>query len=38
VKVVYTTGHPDPQLISPDSWNMDNHFMERPNAKKIISI
>ena len=35
VKVVYTTGHPNPELISPDNWNMDNHFMERPNAKRV---
>jgi pimeloyl-ACP methyl ester carboxylesterase len=35
VKAVYTTGHPKPELISPDNWNMDNHFMERPNAKQV---
>ena len=35
VKVVYTMGHPNPALISPDNWNMDNHFMERPNAKRV---
>jgi pimeloyl-ACP methyl ester carboxylesterase len=35
VKVVYTSGHPDPALISPDNWNMDNRFMERPNAKRV---
>jgi hypothetical protein len=22
-------------LISPDNWNMDNHFLERPNAKQV---
>src|ERR1700761_5627086 len=25
VYAVYTTGHPNPELISPDNWNMDNH-------------
>jgi pimeloyl-ACP methyl ester carboxylesterase len=35
VKTVYTHGHPRRELISPDSWNMDNHFLERPNAKKV---
>jgi pimeloyl-ACP methyl ester carboxylesterase len=35
VKVVYTSGHPKPDLISPDNWNMDNHFLERPNAKRV---
>jgi pimeloyl-ACP methyl ester carboxylesterase len=35
VYAVYTTGHPTPELISPDNWNMDNHFLERPNAKRV---
>lgn len=35
VKVVYTTGHPNPELISPDNWNMDNLFLARPNAKRV---
>jgi pimeloyl-ACP methyl ester carboxylesterase len=35
VKTVYTTGHPDPELISPDNWNMDNHFLARPSAKRV---
>jgi pimeloyl-ACP methyl ester carboxylesterase len=35
VYAVYTTGHPNPELISPDNWNMDNHFLERPNAKQV---
>jgi pimeloyl-ACP methyl ester carboxylesterase len=35
VKTVYTTGHPDPKLISPDNWNMDNYFLARPNAKRV---
>jgi pimeloyl-ACP methyl ester carboxylesterase len=35
VKTVYTHGHPHPELISPDNWNMDNHFLERPDAKQV---
>jgi pimeloyl-ACP methyl ester carboxylesterase len=35
VKTVYTHGHRRPELISPDNWNMDNHFMERPDAKQV---
>jgi pimeloyl-ACP methyl ester carboxylesterase len=35
VQLVYTHGHPRPELISPDNWNMDNHFLERPGAKQV---
>ena len=35
VKTVYTHGHARPELISPDNWNMDNHFLERPDAKQV---
>ena len=35
VRTVYTHGHPDPELISPDNWNMDLHFLARPNAKRV---
>jgi pimeloyl-ACP methyl ester carboxylesterase len=35
VHAVYTTGHPKPEAISPDNWNMDNHFLDRPNAKQV---
>jgi pimeloyl-ACP methyl ester carboxylesterase len=35
VKTVYTHGHARPELISPDNWNMDNHFLERPGAKQV---
>jgi len=35
VKTIYTHGHPRPQLISPDNWNMDVHFLERPGAKQV---
>jgi pimeloyl-ACP methyl ester carboxylesterase len=35
VKTIYTHGHPLPELVSPDNWNMDNHFLERPGAKQV---
>src|SRR5262249_47926230 len=35
VKVVYTHGHGDPERISPDHWNMDLHFRERPGAHEV---
>jgi pimeloyl-ACP methyl ester carboxylesterase len=35
IRAVYTTGHPRPELISPDNWDVDNHFLERPNAKQV---
>ena len=35
VRLVYTHGHREPDLISPDNWNMDLHFLERPNAKRV---
>ena len=35
VKLVYTHGHPKPELISPDNWNMDLHYLGRPNAQRV---
>jgi pimeloyl-ACP methyl ester carboxylesterase len=35
IKQVYLYGHKNPELISPDNWNMDFRFMERPNARKV---
>jgi pimeloyl-ACP methyl ester carboxylesterase len=35
IKQVYLHGHKNPELISPDNWNMDFLFMERPNARQI---
>jgi pimeloyl-ACP methyl ester carboxylesterase len=35
VRLVYTHGHKNPGQISPDNWNMDVHFLERPNAKRV---
>jgi hypothetical protein len=33
IKQVYLYGHKNPELISPDNWNMDFRFMERPGAR-----
>ena len=35
VQAIYKTGHPDPSAISPDNWNMDLHFLARPNAHRV---
>ena len=35
IKAVYLHGHKHPDLISPDNWNMDYRFMERPNARRV---
>jgi pimeloyl-ACP methyl ester carboxylesterase len=35
IKTVYTFGHKHTELISPDNWNMDFRFMERPNARRV---
>jgi pimeloyl-ACP methyl ester carboxylesterase len=35
VKAIYTTGHPDESVISPDNWNMDSYFLTRPNAHRV---
>ena len=35
IKMVYQHGHRDPARISPDNWNMDFRFMERPNARRV---
>jgi pimeloyl-ACP methyl ester carboxylesterase len=35
VKAVYTTGHKKPELISPDNWNMDSHFLMRPGSHQV---
>jgi pimeloyl-ACP methyl ester carboxylesterase len=35
VKTIYLHGHPNPEKISPDNWNMDVHYLERPNAKRV---
>ena len=35
IKAIYLHGHRNPDLISPDNWNMDFRFMERPNARRV---
>lgn len=35
IKTIYLHGHPDPSKISPDNWQMDNHFLERPGARQV---
>jgi pimeloyl-ACP methyl ester carboxylesterase len=35
IKAIYTHGHPRPELISPDNWNMDLHLLERPGARGV---
>jgi pimeloyl-ACP methyl ester carboxylesterase len=35
IKQIYTHGHPRPEVISPDNWNMDLHYLNRPNARRV---
>jgi pimeloyl-ACP methyl ester carboxylesterase len=35
IKQAYLSGHKNPEFISPDNWNMDFRFMERPNARQV---
>jgi len=35
IKMVYQHGHRDLTRISPDNWNMDFRFMERPGARRV---
>jgi pimeloyl-ACP methyl ester carboxylesterase len=35
IKMVYQHGHKDLSRISPDNWNIDFRFMERPNARRV---
>jgi pimeloyl-ACP methyl ester carboxylesterase len=35
IKGIYLHGHKKPELISPDNWNMDFRFMERPKARRV---
>ena len=35
IKSIYLHGHRKPELISPDNWNMDFRFIERPGARRI---
>ncbi|HZD34701.1 MAG TPA: alpha/beta hydrolase [Nitrososphaeraceae archaeon] len=35
IKQVYLHGHKNAEAISPDNWNMDFQFMERPGARQV---
>ncbi len=35
IRLVYLHGHRNAELISPDNWQMDFRFMERPNARRV---
>jgi pimeloyl-ACP methyl ester carboxylesterase len=35
IRLVYQHGHARPELVSPDNWQMDFRFMERPNARRV---
>ena len=35
IKQVYLHGHNNPTAISPDNWNMDFSFLERPNTRRL---
>jgi pimeloyl-ACP methyl ester carboxylesterase len=35
IRQIYLHGHKNPEVISPDNWNMDFRFLERPNARHI---
>jgi pimeloyl-ACP methyl ester carboxylesterase len=35
IRMIYQHGHRDLARISPDNWNMDFRFMERPNARRV---
>lgn len=35
IKMLYQHGHRDVARLSPDPWNMDHGFMERPGARRL---
>ena len=35
IRGIYLHGHTNPEVISPDTWNMDFRFIERPNSHRI---
>lgn len=35
IRSIYEHGHRDLSRVSPDNWNMDFCFMERPNARRV---
>jgi pimeloyl-ACP methyl ester carboxylesterase len=35
IRQIYLHGHRRPELISPDTWKMDAHLLERPGARQV---
>ena len=35
IRLIYTHGPRDPAAISPDNWNMDFRFLDRPKARQV---
>lgn len=35
IKTIYLHGHTVPEAVSPDNWQMDNHFLEREGARQV---
>jgi pimeloyl-ACP methyl ester carboxylesterase len=35
IRQIYLYGHKNPEVISPDNWNMDFMSMQRPDAKRV---
>lgn len=35
LKSIYLTGHPNPELVSPDNWTMDAAFLDLPGRRTI---
>ena len=35
IRQIHLSGHKNPEAVSPDNWNMDFAFMERPNARRV---
>lgn len=35
MRQIYLHGHKNPEVISPDNWNMDFRSMQRPNAQRV---
>ena len=35
MRQIYLHGHKNPEVISPDNWNMDFRSMQRPNSRRV---
>lgn len=35
IRQIYLHGHKNPEVISPDNWNMDFRSMQRPNSRRV---